>query len=381
MKRPKIEWSVSIFIIGYHLALLIGLPFYFYHNSPETMLYVVSAILVYISGLAVTVGYHRLYSHPTYKTNKVVEVILLFFGSMATQGSALSWSHGHRNHHAYVDTNRDPYSIKKGFMYAHVLWLFRKTPPIEKKVVADLYRNKLVLFQHKYFVPLMILTNVIVTAFVGFIFNDYLGALVLAWGVRLFFLHHLTWFINSLAHTWGSQSFSQEHSAVDNYCISLLTFGEGYHNYHHTYANDYRNGVKWYHFDPTKWIIWTLHKCKLATDLKRVSPFQAKERMVIERKNEISHEIKQFWFVHKKAIEDAVESTTESLLHKLSDIRKLTSEYNSSKKSNESKENLERLYIKIKDMKKSLKNDWKSWKKFSKAVMRLKPIPTSASRS
>ena len=152
MKLSEIEWSATIFIIGYHLALLIGLPFYFIYQSTPVGLYIVSAVLLYVTGLGITVGYHRLYSHQTYKTNKIVEAIVLFFASMATQGSALKWAHDHRNHHAYVDTDRDPYSIKKGFWYAHILWMFRKLPPIDEKIVADLCRNKLVMFQHKFHV-------------------------------------------------------------------------------------------------------------------------------------------------------------------------------------------------------------------------------------
>lgn len=366
LKLSEIEWGVTIFIIGYHLALLIGLPFYFIHHSPPVGLYVVSAVLLYLTGLGVTVGYHRLYAHPTYKTNKFVEAIILFFASMATQGSALKWAHDHRNHHAYVDTDKDPYSIKKGFWYAHILWLFRKLPPIDEKIVADLCRNKLVMFQHKFYVPLMVLTNTLTTLLIGYLFDNYLGAFVLTWGVRLFFLHHFTWFINSLAHTWGSQSFSQEHSAVDNYCISLLTFGEGYHNYHHTYANDYRNGIKWYHFDPTKWIIWTLSKCKLATGLRRVNTYQIKERMVIESKNEI----KQSWLGRKKALFEKIEKFSQSLLDEISTVRRLTTEYKLSKKRRESKEQIRSLSLKIKMLRKSLKNDLKSWRRLSKKILR-----------
>ena len=375
MKFAQVEWGVTLFLIGYHLALLIGLPFYFIYNSPAGGLYIAAVILLYLSGLAITMGYHRFYAHSTFKTNKLVEVILLFFGSMATQGSALRWACDHRNHHAYVDTDRDPYSVKKGFMHAHVLWLFRKTKPINQKVVADLYRNKLLVFQDKFYVPLMLLTNTTAFLFVGYLFNDYLGAFVITWGLRLFFLHHFTWFINSLAHTWGSQSFSQEHSAVDNYLISLLTFGEGYHNYHHTFANDYRNGTKWYHFDPTKWLLWSLSKCHLVSGLKKVSSIRIKERMVLESKNEIQNKITESWLTHKKKLlEDVVEKTTEDLMNKLADLRQLITEYQSYKKSKVSKDTLKKLQLKIKRMKKNLKSDWKSWQKFSKAVMRLKPI-------
>ena len=372
LKKNKIEWTVSIYIIGYHLALLIGLPFYFFHYSPSGSLFIAAAIILYISGLAVTVGYHRLYSHSTFKTNKYVEAVILFFGSMATQGSALKWSCDHRRHHAFVDTDRDPYSIKKGFMHAHMFWLFRKTEPLDQKVVADLYRNKLVLFQHKYYGLLMVLTNVIVTLCVGYLLNDYLGALVITWGIRLFFLHHFTWFINSIAHTWGSQSFSQEHTAVDNYLISLVTFGEGYHNYHHTFANDYRNGIKWYHFDPSKWVIWTLSKFHLATGLRRINPYRIKERMVIETKEELTAKLKTLWFDNKKSLEQRIENLTEDLLSKLSEMKALATEYNTSKKEGICKSQLKSLKNKLKILEKNLHTEWESWQKFAKAVIRHK---------
>ncbi|MDN3509052.1 MAG: fatty acid desaturase [Candidatus Neptunochlamydia sp.] len=370
MKKNKIEWTVSIYIIGYHLALLIGLPFYFYHFSPKGSLFIAAAIILYISGLAITVGYHRLYSHSTFKTNKYVEAVILFFGSMATQGSALEWSCDHRRHHAFVDTDRDPYSIKKGFMHAHMFWLFRKTEPLDQKVVADLYRNKFLRFQHKYYAFLMVLTNVMVTLFVGYILDDYLGALVITWGIRLFFLHHFSWFINSIAHTWGSQSFSQEHTAVDNYLISLVTFGEGYHNYHHTFANDYRNGIKWYHFDPSKWVIWTLNKLHLATGLRRISSYRIKERMVIETKEELIAKLKTLWFDNKKSLEQRVENLTDDLLSKLSEMKALAMEYNTSKKEGLCKSQLKSLKNKLKVLEKNLHAEWESWQKFAKAVIR-----------
>ncbi|MGD2170021.1 MAG: fatty acid desaturase [Chlamydiota bacterium] len=373
----RIEWSSTIFIIGYHLALLIGLPFFFMHNSPGIGIYLSAFFLLYASGLSITAGYHRLYSHKSYKTNKFVESILLFFGSMATQGSALKWAFDHRNHHAYVDSDKDPYSIKKGFMFAHLLWMFKKQKPIEKSVVSDLYKNKLVMFQHKFYVPLMFATNIIAFLLVGYICSDYLGAFVIAWWVRLLFLHHFTWFINSLAHTWGAQKFSKEHSAVDNYIISLLTFGEGYHNYHHTFANDYRNGIKWYHFDPTKWIIWTLNKLKLASDLRKINHIKIMKKIALEEKSDILENIKQCWFVQKKAVEEKVEKITDDLLKKLSETRELINQYNAFKKSKANKSLLKSLNQKIKSSQRQLKEEWKNWKRFSKGCSNIHTIFSS----
>ena len=159
-KLAAIDWGNTIFILGYHLALIIGLPFYYLSHSPAKGLYLVAALLVYLPGLAISIGYHRLYSHKTFKTHPVIETILLFFGSLATQGSAIKWGFEHRHHHAYVDTDKDPYSIKKGFLFAHILWMFKKAKPIDKKVVADLYANKLLAFQHRFYAPIMFITNI-----------------------------------------------------------------------------------------------------------------------------------------------------------------------------------------------------------------------------
>lgn len=370
-QKSNIEWGNCIFIIGYHIALLIGLPFFFMYFSPSWPIYVSMVVLLYMTGLSITTGYHRYYSHKTFKTNKFLEVIFLFFGTMSTQGSALKWAHDHRLHHAYVDTDRDPYSIKKGFMHAHLFWMFRKTDPMDKKVVSDLYRNKLLVFQHRFYVPLMFLTNSLAFLFVGYVFNDYLAAFILCWWVRLFFLHHFTWFINSLAHTWGSQSFSQEHSAVDNYLISLVTFGEGYHNFHHTFANDYRNGTKWYHFDPSKWIIWALSKFKLTYGLKKTSFIRIRERMVNERKNELKEKIAQCWFLNKKNLEEKIEKISDDLTQHLSEIYKLLREYRNCKKNDPQ---LLKLKQKIKTLQRDFKNEWKAWKRFSKTIIHLKPL-------
>ncbi|MGK0181871.1 MAG: stearoyl-CoA desaturase (delta-9 desaturase) [Halioglobus sp.] len=273
MIKNKITSGAGIAIICYHAFLLVSLPVYLYYNPPGLSLVLVSIALFFATGIGITAGYHRYYSHKAYKMKSIPEAVLLFFGTMATQGSALRWSYDHRKHHAFVDTDKDPYSIKKGFWYAHMWWLMDESPEIEPKVVSDLLKNKMVAFQHRHYYKLMVFTNILAFLVTGWALGDFLGAFFITLWVRLLTLHHCTWFINSLAHTWGSKSFSKEHSAVDNFLISLLTFGEGYHNYHHTFANDYRNGIRWYNFDPTKWLIWALHKTRLAWDLKKVDFF------------------------------------------------------------------------------------------------------------
>ena len=167
MDKINFNWGPGIFLIVYHLLLLVGLPFYFLYYTPSIALICISVVLFFVTGLCITAGTHRFYAHKTYKVNRVVEGIILFFATIAGQGSALRWAFEHRIHHAYVDTDKDPYSIKKGFWYAHMLWLFERPQPIEARIVSDLQRNKLVLFQDKHYPLLMTLTNLLAFLSVG----------------------------------------------------------------------------------------------------------------------------------------------------------------------------------------------------------------------
>lgn len=342
--KKKICWPVLLFIGGYHLFLAIALPIYYLNHTPSLALVLTTIGLVFASGMSITAGYHRLYSHSCYKTHPVVEAILLFLGTLATQGSALRWANDHRLHHAYVDTDKDPYSVKKGLLHAHILWMFYRTAPIDPKVISDLSRRKLLVFQDKYYGWCMVGANALVFLAVGWLLGDYLGAFIFAWWVRVFFLHHTTWCINSLAHYWGSQNFSREHTAVDNYLISLLTYGEGYHNYHHSFAYDYRNGIRWYHFDPAKWLIWALYKLGLAYDLKRVNDYRIARQLLLQHKNELIQKLKDSYYVQK------VNEVADKLSAKLAQAQNILDS------------------DQIQSMKKSIKEDWREWKRILKTI-------------
>lgn len=371
MRAKNFNWATGLFVIIYHLALAIMLPIYFMNCSTSWGMWVATIVLYFATGMSITGGYHRFYSHQSYKAHPIVEGLLLFFGSMSCQGSALRWSYEHRIHHAYVDTDRDPYSISKGFWYAHILWLFHSPKPIETKVVSDLTRNKLVMFQHNNYISCMVGTNLIAFFVVGWLFTDYIGAFVLAWWFRIFCLHHSTWFINSLAHTWGARTFSSEQSAVDNYVISLLTFGEGYHNYHHTFANDYRNGIRWYHWDPTKWMIWVLDRVGLAQGLKRVNKYHIKERMLAEHKTEALEVLKASLIARREELGASIQTVGDDITKKLAEIRERIERYYSQKKSGSvSKDELKQHTKEIKTLKKSLREDWKHFQQLYKYVMR-----------
>lgn len=374
MNKKEFNWGPGLFLLIYQPLLLLSLPFYFYYSSPGWGMMLISVILLYLTGLSITAGYHRFYAHRSYRTNPYVESIMLFFASMAGQGSALRWAFDHRLHHAHVDTDNDPYSINKGFWYAHFLWILEKPRTIDLKVVPDLVRNPLVQFQHKHSHFLMVFTNVIAFFVVGLMTGDYVGAFFLSCWTRIFVLHHFTWFINSLAHTWGDKPFCQEQTAVNNFVIALLTFGEGYHNFHHTFANDYRNGIRWYHFDPTKWLIWGLNKVGLTSNLKRMDAYTIKKRMVIERKQLLLERIYSICSVKKEEWEKKVVEISEQIMSKISDLNTLKEHYRNMRKEGSAKETLVQFKKELATLKKSLKADWRMWKQISRYILKMQPI-------
>jgi len=236
MNIRNISWGNALFFIIYQTSLLITLPFYFYFSPPSLALVIITLILVMLTGIGITAGYHRFYAHKSYTANKLAEIFLLFFATIAFMGSVFCWAAEHRSHHRFVDKEKDPYNIKKGFFHAHMLWFMVKRPDFDKKMIPDLLQSRLLQFQHKHIIFLHIVTNLVVFLAVGWFLSDFIGALVMAIGLRMFMVHHATWFINSLAHTWGEKTYSKEQTAVNNGIIALLTFGEGYHNYHHVFT-------------------------------------------------------------------------------------------------------------------------------------------------
>lgn len=371
------SWGAGLFIIAYHIGLVVGLPFYFYFRTPSAALVAATVVLLFLSGIGIGAAYHRFYSHRCYTLSRPAEAVLLFLATVATQGSALRWSFEHRLHHTYVDTDDDPYSIRKGFWYAHVLWIFDKARPIEEKRVPDLLKNPLVRFQHRHYALLSMGSNVLVFALVGWLCQDLLGAFVLTWWTRLAVSHHLTWFVNSLAHCWGEQTYSKEHSAVDNYILAFLTVGEGYHNYHHTFASDYRNGARWYHFDPTKWTIWTLSKLGLAANLRRFSRVTIKRRLLLEDRKLLLATLKSQAHSRKLEIEQRIEQLAAAMQEKLARISALVEERKKLKNARE-QGRLQTVRRELAALQQSFRQDWRNWGQLCRTVL---ASPTAAVRA
>jgi stearoyl-CoA desaturase (delta-9 desaturase) len=221
-------------------------------------------------GVSVTAGYHRLFAHRSYECHPAVQVFYLFFGAMALQNSILAWASDHRLHHRHVDRDWDPYNIQRGGWWAHIVWIFYKNDPDRRyDDVPDLARNPLVRLQHRFSSAIGIVGGLGIPTAVGWAFGDPLGGLLWGGFLRLVVIHHTTFFVNSIAHLYGTRPYTEAISARDNAWVALVTNGEGYHNFHHKFPSDFRNGVRWYHWDPTKWLISSLAFVGLARDLRK----------------------------------------------------------------------------------------------------------------
>lgn len=272
---PPITWSNALENIQWisFLALTV-VPLLTIYGALTTPLrwqtFVWSIAYYFFTGLGITAGYHRLWAHRSYNAGLPLQYFLALGGSGAVEGSIKWWSRGHRAHHRYTDTDLDPYSAHMGFWHSHVGWMIWKP---RRKIgyadVSDLDKNPVVQWQHRFYVPLILIMGFVVPTLVaGLCWGDYRGGYFFAGAARLMFVHHSTFCVNSLAHWLGEQPFDGKHSPRDHFLTALVTNGEGYHNFHHQFPADYRNAIKWYQYDPTRRLIEICNFFGLATHLK-----------------------------------------------------------------------------------------------------------------
>jgi len=263
-----VNWPTASFLVVCPVIALWGIC-----TTPLTLPTALWAILTYqIAGLGITVGYHRMWAHRAFSACRAFEYAFAYAGTSAFQGSILWWSRDHRAHHRFTDTPRDPYDISKGFWWAHMGWLLVKQDEVKvgKTESSDLEADPLVMFQDRHYIPLAFLTGwIIPTMVAGIFWGDWWGGFFYASVLRSVIVLQATFCINSVAHYVGSHTFSDDRTPRDSWWVSLITFGEGYHNFHHEFPYDYRNGVFWYAYDPSKWVVYALSLIGITYDLKR----------------------------------------------------------------------------------------------------------------
>lgn len=290
--KPPLLWPQTIMLAGTALAAVVLVPWYGFTYGFSTAQWLLALLMLYLNGLSITGGYHRLWSHKAYEAHPALRLLFALFGAGALQNSILLWAADHRRHHRHVDHNEDdPYSAGRGLWHSHVGWMLREYADEPQKLdnVQDLMRDPIVVWQDKNYLAIALAMNIIPPLLVGFMLGDIVGCLLLIGVLRLVVNHHVTFCINSLAHYWGSQPYTSSNSARDNHVIAFFTYGEGYHNYHHEFQSDYRNGVQWWHWDPTKWLISLCSWLGLASNLKRIPNFKI-QRAILNKQFECARE-------------------------------------------------------------------------------------------
>jgi stearoyl-CoA desaturase (delta-9 desaturase) len=235
-----------------------------------------------ITGLGVTIGYHRLYTHKAFATRGPIAAFFAICGSMAAQGPLVWWAATHRKHHQHSDHEHDPHSPHAGrepgamgavraFMHAHMGWLFNDLTPDMKRYVPDLLADRTAMRIHALFPVLMVLGFAIPAVIAGLVTMSWTGAaLGFLWGgvVRMCVLHHVTWSVNSVCHLWGAKDYHSGDESRNNAVMGILAFGEGWHNNHHAFPASARHGLKWWQFDSSWVIIRTLERVGLAKKVR-----------------------------------------------------------------------------------------------------------------
>jgi stearoyl-CoA desaturase (Delta-9 desaturase) len=248
-----------------------------------------------LTGLGVTVGYHRLFTHRTFKATLPTTLVLAVLGSMAGQGAVISWVALHRRHHECSDQEGDPHSPNlhgtglkgrlTGLAHSHFLWMRRHEYPNIVHYAPDLIRNRplvRVARLYYYWVALGLLIPALVGGLVSMSWTGAVSGLL--WGglVRIFLLEHIVWAINSFLHLYGTRPYASRENSRNGAIFSLVTLGEAWHNNHHAFPDSPSFGLDWYRLDPGYWLIKLLAVSRLAWDLKLPSPQRREARRNIE---------------------------------------------------------------------------------------------------
>ncbi|MFN7453340.1 MAG: fatty acid desaturase [Pseudobdellovibrionaceae bacterium] len=351
----RIDWTTTLFLTITPVVCFVLVPLYLWYWDLSWAMISFSLIFAALTNLSITAGYHRLFSHRAYEAHPWVRAFWLLVGASAFQGSALKWSADHRKHHNKVDSEDDPYSINKGFWYAHMGWLFLKDSTDPHPTAADLEKDWMVVLQHRYYVAFAILMGFAVPAFVGWLMGAPFAGFLFAGALRIVLTQQSTFCVNSLTHTFGKRPYSEEVSARDSFWVAVITHGEGYHNYHHRFQTDYRNGIRWYHWDPTKWTIQLLALFGLAQRLRTISKQEIlKARLQIEERR----------LLLKGVSQDKLLPIKERILTAGEALRQLRRDYESLKVSmNESSQaRLEQLKLQMEEKRLEFEFALKQWR-------------------
>jgi stearoyl-CoA desaturase (delta-9 desaturase) len=247
-----------------------------------------------VSSLGVTVGYHRYFTHGAFKANRPLRIAMAVAAGLAAQGSVIAWVADHRRHHAFSDREGDPHSpwlfgtsaaaLAKGFWHAHMGWLFERDLTNADRFAPDLLADRDIRLLDKLFIPLTVVSLVLPGVLGGLITMSWWGAVTaFFWAglVRIAFLHHVTWSVNSICHMVGSRPFVSRDKAANFWPLALLSMGESWHNSHHADPTGARHGVLRGQLDISARVIWIFEKLGWATNVRWPKPERLDAKRVV----------------------------------------------------------------------------------------------------
>lgn len=266
--RLRLSWPSVAFFGAFHLIALGLAPFFFSWGAVGVM------VLLHwlFGGIGICLGYHRLLSHRSFQVPKWLEYAIATLGALAIQGGPIFWVGGHRQHHAFTeDVDKDPYSARRGFWWSHFLWLIYPQEGTFNqsrygKYAPDLVRQGFYRWLNRYFLLLQLPLALVLYALGGWSFVIY-GIFV-----RSVLLWHATWFVNSATHAWGYRNFHCKDDSRNLWWVSLVTYGEGWHNNHHAHPRAAQTGWRWWEIDVTWWTILLMHRLGMAQKVVAMTP-------------------------------------------------------------------------------------------------------------
>lgn len=363
-RLQRVNWITAVFLFATPVGAAIWGALHIHANG--VTLAQVAFFLAYlaITAMSITAGYHRLFAHRAYEARAPLRALYLLFGAATFQDSAIAWSADHRAHHQNIDRDGDPYNVRRGFLWAHIGWLLVNDHLRDRRTnVPDLEADWMVAAQDRYYTPIAATMCFGLPLLVGAAVGDPWGFLL--WGglIRVVVGHHITFLVNSLAHTLGRRPYEPGFSARDSLVTAVLTFGEGYHNFHHRFASDYRNGVRRYQWDPTKWLIRTLEKIGLASNLRRVP----RERIVAARMRSDQHRVLERIRDSSQDVVDAAQAklaeVSAAVDHAVSRLGELEREFARARANaaDVSRERLRQMRADLRAARKEFRAAWRSW--------------------
>jgi stearoyl-CoA desaturase (delta-9 desaturase) len=283
-----INWAAAIWLVAIHVIALAA-PFTFTWAG----LFLAVGLHWLTGSIGICLGFHRLLTHTGMDTPRWLRNSLALIGSMAGEGGPLSWCANHRKHHAFSDQEGDPHSPHDGPWWAHMFWLAYRTDNGDektywKKWVPDLLKEPFLAFCERWFLPLHIVAGAALTGIGYLIGGTPLALSFLVWGVaiRMVFVLHVTWLVNSASHIWGYKNYETRDDSRNLWWVAVLAYGEGWHNNHHAHPRLAQHGHKWWEFDITYQAIRLLQVFGLAKNVQDYASFKEKQKLRAERRDE-----------------------------------------------------------------------------------------------